>query len=88
MERVRDRLEAVPCDDFAYGLGTPEHPRLLRLMQERIERRESIIGKVEFAGPQSCALLQQGRLKCHAVHGIWLFLWQQNYFDSNFSGAA
>jgi hypothetical protein len=36
MERVRDRLEAVPFDDFAYGLGTPEHPSLFGLFQERV----------------------------------------------------
>ena len=29
-------LEAVPFDDFAYGLGTPEHPGLLGLFQERV----------------------------------------------------
>jgi len=36
MERVRDRLEAVPFDDFADGLGTPEHPGLFGLFQERV----------------------------------------------------
>ena len=36
MERVRDRLEAVPFDDFADGLGTPEHPGLFSLFQERV----------------------------------------------------
>ena len=34
VECVRDRLEAVPCHNFTHGLGTPEHPRLLRLGQE------------------------------------------------------
>jgi len=34
LERVGDRLEAVPFDDFAYGLGTPEHPGLLGLLQQ------------------------------------------------------
>jgi len=36
VERGRDRLEAVPGDDCTHGLGTPEHPNLLRLFQERI----------------------------------------------------
>ena len=36
MERVRDRLEAGPFDDFADGLGTPEHPGLFGLFQERV----------------------------------------------------
>jgi hypothetical protein len=36
MERVRDRLEAVPFDDFAHRLGTPEHPGLLGLFQEGV----------------------------------------------------
>jgi len=36
LERVGDGLEAVPFDDFAYGLGTPEHPGLLGLFQERV----------------------------------------------------
>jgi hypothetical protein len=36
LERVRDVLEAVPFDDCAYGLGTPAHPGLLGLFQERV----------------------------------------------------
>ncbi len=36
VQRVRDRLEAVPFDDFAHGLGTPEHAGLLGLFQERL----------------------------------------------------
>jgi hypothetical protein len=36
VQRVRDRLEAVPFHDFAHGLGTPEHAGLFRLFQERI----------------------------------------------------
>jgi hypothetical protein len=36
LERVGDVVEAVPFDDFAYGLGTPEHPGLLGLFQERV----------------------------------------------------
>jgi len=36
VQRVGDGLEAVPCDDGAHSLGTPKHPGLLRLFQERI----------------------------------------------------
>jgi hypothetical protein len=36
VQRVRDGLEAVPFDDFAHGLGTPEHTGLLGLFQERL----------------------------------------------------
>ena len=36
VQRVRDRLEAVPFDDFAYGLGTPEHTGFFGLFQERV----------------------------------------------------
>jgi hypothetical protein len=34
LECIGDGLEAVPFDDFAYGLGTPEDPGLLGLFQE------------------------------------------------------
>ena len=35
VQRVRDRLEAVPFHDFAHGLGTPEHAGLFSLFQEQ-----------------------------------------------------
>jgi hypothetical protein len=28
LERIRDRVQAVPVDDGAHGLGTPEHTGL------------------------------------------------------------
>jgi hypothetical protein len=31
VQRVRDRLEAVPFHDFAHGLGTPKHAGLFGL---------------------------------------------------------
>jgi hypothetical protein len=34
--RLRDGLEALAFDDVAYGWGTPEHPGLLGLVQERV----------------------------------------------------
>jgi hypothetical protein len=36
VQRVRDGLEALPCDDFTHSLGTPEHAGLLGLFQERV----------------------------------------------------
>jgi hypothetical protein len=36
VQRVRDRLEALPFHDFAHGLGTPEHAGFLGLFHERI----------------------------------------------------
>jgi hypothetical protein len=36
VECVGDCLEALPCDDFAYGLSAPKHTGLFRLFQERI----------------------------------------------------
>jgi hypothetical protein len=36
VQRVRDRLEALPFHDVAHGLGAPEHADLLGLFQERI----------------------------------------------------
>ncbi len=36
VKRVRDGLESVPFDDFAHGLGTPEHTGLLGLFQESL----------------------------------------------------
>jgi len=36
VQRVRDGLEAMACDDVAYGLGTPEHTGLLRLLDKGI----------------------------------------------------
>jgi hypothetical protein len=34
VERVRDGLEAVPCDDVTHSLGTPEDTGLLCLFQQ------------------------------------------------------
>jgi hypothetical protein len=48
--RIRDGLEAVPWDDLADGLGTPEHAGLLCLLEEGIQGGERLIGKVEFEG--------------------------------------
>ena len=86
MEGVRDRWEAGPFDDFAYGLGTPEHTGLLGLFQESLSSRQGIIGKVEFEGPHRGGLQEKTTTKIHC--GTWILLSEQTFFDSNFSGAA
>ena len=37
VQRVGDRLEALPCDDGTYGLGPAEDTRLFRLFHEGIQ---------------------------------------------------
>src|SRR5262245_27172881 len=61
VQRVRDGLEAVPCDDLADGLGTPKHAGLLRLLEEGLQGGERLIGKVEFEGPHSGGLQDKRR---------------------------
>jgi hypothetical protein len=51
VQRVGHRLEAVPLDDCAHGLGTAEDAGLLGLLEEGIQGRESLVGKVECEGP-------------------------------------
>jgi hypothetical protein len=36
VQRVGDRLEALPCDDVAHGLGTAEDTGLFRLLEHRL----------------------------------------------------
>src|SRR5215813_8616243 len=88
VQRVGHRLEAVPVDDFAHGLGTAEDAGLLSLLEEGIQGGESLSGKVEFEGPHSSGLQEKLRQKFTEVHGSWNLLLEQNLFDSNFSGAA
>src|SRR3989442_11010296 len=78
MERVRDRLEAVPFDDFADGLGTPEHPGLFGLFQERVSSGKGIIGKVKFEGPHRGGLQKKLRQKFIAAH-------RSSYWNNAFS---
>jgi hypothetical protein len=87
VERVRDRLEALACDNGTHGLGTPEHTSLLRLFQEGIYGGEGLVGTVEFESPHSFPLLKK-RLRFIAAHRTLLLLSEQSYFDSNFHGAA
>ena len=87
VERVGDGVETLSCDDFTYGVGTPEHPRLLRLLQEGLSGGEGGLGKVEFAGAHRFALPKKvGRFL--VAHSTWLLLSEQSYCDSNFHGAA
>jgi len=86
VQRVRDRLEAVPLDDVAHGLGTPKHAGLFGLLQERLSSGKGIIGKVAFEGPHSGGLREKTTTKIHC--GTWILLSEHSLFDSNFSGAA
>jgi hypothetical protein len=88
VQRIGDRLEAVPLDDRADGLGTAEEAGLLALLEEGIQGGESLIGKVEFEGPHSSDLQEKLLQKFTRVHSLWILLSEQNLFDSNFSGAA
>jgi len=88
VQRVGHRLEAVPLDDLAYGLGTAEDAGLLGLLKEGIQGGESLLGKVEFEGPHSGGLQEKLLQKFTQVHSSWVLLSEQNLFDSNFSGAA
>jgi len=68
-QRVGHRLEAVPLDDGAHGLGTAEDAGLLRLLEESIQGGESLIGKVEFEEPHSGGLQEKTTTKMH--RGSW-----------------
>ena len=55
-ERIGDGLQALPFDDFTDGLSAMEDPGFFRLFQDRIQRWESVIGKVELEGSHRKAL--------------------------------
>ena len=59
VQRVGDRLEALPLDDVTHGLGTTEDAGLLGLLEESIQGGESLIGKVECEGPHSGSLQEK-----------------------------
>jgi hypothetical protein len=88
VQRVGHRLETVPLDDLAHGLGTAEDTGFLGLLEEGIQSGESLIGKVEFEGPHRSGLQEKLLQKFTGVHGSWSLLSEQNLFDSNFSGVA
>jgi hypothetical protein len=48
LKRVGDGLEALPLDDVAHGLGTAKDTGVLGLLEERVERRKGVIGKVQL----------------------------------------
>jgi hypothetical protein len=51
VQRVGDRLEALPCDDVAHGLGTAEDTGLFRLLEHRLSSGQSSIRKLELKCP-------------------------------------
>src|SRR5262249_29072174 len=59
VQRVGHRLEAVPLDDLAHGLGTAEDAGLLGLLEEGIQGGERLLGKVEFEGPHRGGLREK-----------------------------
>jgi hypothetical protein len=56
LEGVGDGLETLAFDNIAHGLGTTEDTRFFGLLQERVEGRQGIIGKVQFERPHRGAL--------------------------------
>ena len=88
VQRVGHRLEAVPLDDLAHGLGTTEDAGLLGLLEESIQGGESLIGKVEFEGPHSGSLQEKLLQQFTRVQSSRSLLSEQRLFDSNFSVAA
>jgi hypothetical protein len=85
---VGHRLEALPLDDLAHGLGTAEDAGLLGLLEEGLQGGKSLIGKVEFEGPHSDGLQAKLLQEFTGIHSPWVLSAEQNLFDSNFSGAA
>ena len=88
LEGVGNGWEALPLDDGAHGLSTAKDAGLLGLLHEGIPGGQGGIGNVEFEGPHSGGLQEQLRQKFTRVHGPWILLSAQSFFDSNFPGAA
>src|SRR5262249_476334 len=88
VQRVGHRLEAVPLDDLAHGLGTAEDVGRLGLLEESIQGGERLLGKVEFEGPHSGSLPEKLRQQFTRVHSPRSLFSEQRLFDSNFPGAA
>ncbi len=62
-ERIGDGVQALPFDDFTDCLSATEDSGLFRLFQYRIQRWESVIGKVELEGSPRKALSYKVRQK-------------------------
>jgi hypothetical protein len=84
VQRVGYRLETVPLDDLAHGLGTAEDARFLRLLEEGIQGRECLIGKVEFESPHYRGLQEKLLQKFTRVHSLWL-LYRNKIFSTQIS---
>jgi hypothetical protein len=56
LEGGGDGLETLAFDNIAHGLGTTEATRFCGLLQERVEGRQGLIGKVQFERPHRGAL--------------------------------
>src|SRR5262249_10838457 len=50
-EGVRDRLQALTFDDLTHGLSPAEDAGFFGLLDEGIQGRARVSGKVEFEGP-------------------------------------
>jgi hypothetical protein len=57
LERVRDVLQALAFDDVTDGLGATEDTHLFGLLEHRLSRGQSRIGKVECKRPHKGPLL-------------------------------
>jgi hypothetical protein len=84
VQRVGHRLEAVPLDDLAHSLGTAEEASLLGLLEEGIQGRESLIGKVEFEGPHRGGLQEKLLQKFTRVRSLY-FLYRNKIFLTQIS---
>src|SRR5213594_4465759 len=57
LERVRDVLKALSFDDFTDGLGATEDAHLFGLLEHRLSRGQSRIGKLALKRPHRGPLL-------------------------------
>jgi hypothetical protein len=56
LERVGDGGQALPWHDVTHGVGTAEDAGCLRLLSERVEGRQGVIGKVQREGAHTGGL--------------------------------
>src|SRR5262245_46218287 len=89
-ESVRDGLQTLPFHDVAHGLGTAEDASFFGLLDEGVQGRERVIGKVQFEGPHLRVSRNKILQKYENLpsHDIVTLLSAQNLSDSNFPEAA